>query len=318
MSVYWRLCSPRGVPGGVGIFQIVSDRPDRLDRVLADLRLGPVEVGRVRLCDLLGVDQGVVMRAGATCCILTPHGGVEILRCLEQALRDAGLEAWEEIDPRLLYPEASSDIEARMLLALASCPSPRGVDLLLIQPARWLQAGARSSPEIDAARMHLLVPPSVVLVGPANIGKSSLLNALGGRTLAAARDEEGTTRDHVGVMLELDGLCVRCVDTPGMRDNPDPIEAEAWRLARDEIARADLVLLCGDFGSPAPSPDDLPEIGGRTLTIALRSDLGRAAFPGDQAVSAVSGEGLHELACLIRSTLVPDAVLDDPSPWRFW
>ncbi len=318
MSARWRLCSPQGVPAGVGILQIAADDADQLDRVLEHLGLGMVDVGQVRLRDLLGVDQGVVMRVSPTCCILTPHGGVEILRRLGEVLRDAGLEAWEEIDPLALYPEASSEIEARMLLALASCASPRGVDLLLVQPERWSQPDARTDPDLDRVRMHLLVPPTVVLVGPPNVGKSTLLNAMGGRMVSITRDEEGTTRDHVGVMLELDGLCVRCVDTPGLRNNPDSAEAEAWRLAEIEVARADLVLLCGDSGSPPPAPEHLPVMGGRRLTVALRRDLGAPAWEADLAVSTRTGEGIDALARLIRRTLVSDRAIEDPSPWRFW
>ncbi len=318
MSARWRLCSPQGVPAGVGILQIAADDASQLDCVLERLGLGMVDVGQVRLRDLLGVDQGVVMRVSPTGCLLTPHGGVEILRRLGEVLRAAGLEEWEDVDPWSLYPEASSEIEARMLLALASCASPRGVDLLLVQPERWSQSDARSDPDLDRSRMHLLVPPTVALVGPPNVGKSTLLNALGGQVVSITRDEEGTTRDHVGVMLELDGLCVRCIDTPGMRKNPDPAEAEARRLAEIEIARADLVLLCGDAGAAPPTPAHLPTNGGRRLTVVLRRDLGDPAFAADLAVSARTGVGIDALARLIRRTLVPDRAIEDPSPWRFW
>src|SRR6185295_9623266 len=115
-------------------------------------------------------------------------------------------------------------------------------------------------------------PPTVVAIGPPNIGKSTLLNALAGRSVAIVADEPGTTRDHVGVRLDLAGLVVNYIDTPGLdpRGAHEAIQREAQDLARDAARAADLVLLCSDPANAAPTGVPARD----TLRLGLRADLG--------------------------------------------
>ncbi|QKK10189.1 MAG: GTP-binding protein [Planctomycetota bacterium] len=116
-----------------------------------------------------------------------------------------------------------------MLETLSRAVSPRAVDLLLDQPARWAAQGLpappldtpSTSPELSRVLDRLVVPPLVVAIGPSNVGKSTLLNRLAGRPVAVTADEPGTTRDHVGSLVDLDGLIVRYVDTPGLQARRD-------------------------------------------------------------------------------------------------
>ena len=87
---------------------------------------------------------------------------------------------------------------------------------------------------------------SVVLAGPVNAGKSTLLNLLAGRDAAIVSDKEGTTRDVIEVRLTLSGVPVRLADTAGLRQTEDKIEAEGIKRAESEIGDADLVLLVID------------------------------------------------------------------------
>jgi len=82
----------------------------------------------------------------------------------------------------------------------------------------------------------------VVIVGAPNVGKSSLLNALAGEERAIVTDIAGTTRDLLRETLALDGIELTLVDTAGLRESSDLIEAEGMRRARAELLRADLVL----------------------------------------------------------------------------
>jgi tRNA modification GTPase len=91
----------------------------------------------------------------------------------------------------------------------------------------------------------------VVIAGPPNAGKSSLLNALAGHDAAIVTEMPGTTRDVLREHIVVDGLPVHVVDTAGLRDTVDVIESEGVRRARAEIARADLVLYVMDV-SAAP------------------------------------------------------------------
>jgi len=87
---------------------------------------------------------------------------------------------------------------------------------------------------------------SVAIVGRPNAGKSSLLNALLGRTRSIVTHLPGTTRDTVEDLLELEGILFRLSDTAGTRDTDDAIEREAVQRAADTARGADLVLLVLD------------------------------------------------------------------------
>lgn len=199
-----------------------------------------------------------------------------------------------------------------MLGVLAEAASPRAVGLLLDQPRRW-RAHDPSDGLADARVLSRLIrPPLVAAVGGANIGKSSLLNAVSGASVALAFDRAGTTRDAVGVLVELDGLVVRWLDTPGI----DAPGTPAAIIALDGARQADLVLRCVD--STADASDLDPAAIEADLIVATRADRGHPGFRADAVTSASTGLGIAELARLIRSSLTPDAVLDDPRPWRFW
>ena len=92
----------------------------------------------------------------------------------------------------------------------------------------------------------------VVIAGPPNAGKSSLLNALLGERRAIVSATPGTTRDSIEEWLDIDGWPVRLVDTAGLRETDDDIEGEGVARARDLMKKADIVLhLTPADGNPA-------------------------------------------------------------------
>lgn len=186
--------------------------------------------------------------------------------------------------------------------------------------ARGWRPGAPD--EARARRLsRLLRPPLVVAVGAANAGKSSLLNALAGRTVAIAADVPGTTRDCVAGRVTLDGLVVDWLDTPGIRDTQDAIEIQSRAIARTLAQRADLVV--GIDAPDAPLPADCSAIVARAPDIIIRtkSDVdGSAHTPTGLervAVSARIRNGLDVLALAVRRALVPDADIECADPWIF-
>src|SRR5262249_61034710 len=87
------------------------------------------------------------------------------------------------------------------------------------------------------------------LAGPANAGKSSLLNRIARRDAAIVSPFAGTTRDVIEVHLDLDGQPVTLLDTAGLRESEDPVEQEGIRRARERAANADLVPWAQDRGA---------------------------------------------------------------------
>jgi len=146
---------------------------------------------------------------------------------------------------------------------------------------------------------------TVVLAGPPNAGKSSLLNALAQSETAIVSPVPGTTRDVLRERIHIDGMPLHIVDTAGLRASRDAIESEGIRRAREQMARADRILLVLDDAAGADAPAEvlglLPANLPRTV-IRNKIDLsGREAgikdVSGDVeiALSARTGAGLDGL-----------------------
>jgi tRNA modification GTPase len=135
----------------------------------------------------------------------------------------------------------------------------------------------------------------VVVAGPPNAGKSSLINAIVGEDRIIVSDVPGTTRDHIEVPLALGGVPLRLTDTAGLRSTDDRVEAIGVDRAGRLIDAADMLVWLGD---PAGAP-----LHPRTIRVHPKSDLpDRRDVPeGSLAVSALSGEGLGELTAEIES-----------------
>lgn len=370
-------------PGAIAIFEIEVDDPADLPDVLRHVagiaprprgdtaRANAWAPGVIRLTPLGGgVDDGLIAVLGPARAQVMPHGGPRVAQRLmtiwseELGGRQLAVEA---MDPRRLYPEAAHLAEALWLQTLARTQSPMGVDLLLDQPRRWAAFRARMGADPnnsggldprqqwtpvlhDRARSlrALIDPPLVVLAGRPNVGKSTLSNALLGREVSIAADVAGTTRDYVGSVVDLGGLVVKWVDTPGLRETADPLEAESIRIARHMIEAADLLIEARAPGVEAPVLPREPD-----LRVLLKADLLRDRPPStargsepfaseadgsggqvaasacgvDDAisgssllcVSARTGAGLADLVSAVRSLLVGGLAEAEPSdlPWLF-
>ena len=267
------------------------------------INIGSVsDVGTMRLAQLSGIDEALVCRVASGHLQIHTHAGPFVIEKLLSALRTAGAQ---------LDESAARTSEERLNYWLAHAPSPRALDLLLAQPRlREAGGGSGADPRLD----RLLLPPLVVAIGRPNVGKSSLLNALARRSVAIVSDAPGTTRDSVGALLELDGLAVRWLDLPGLRETDDPIEAEAIRRAREWAGIADLAIQCtDDSGQRAP----LDTAGRSAVTVLTKADLHPGPpLPGVHACSAKTGTGIPELARAVRASLVPDDILTTDTHWN--
>lgn len=143
---------------------------------------------------------------------------------------------------------------------------------------------------------------SVVLAGPPNSGKSTLLNALARRDVAIVSPIPGTTRDAIEVRCDLGGLPVTFVDTAGLRETVDPIEHAGIARTRAHIGAADFVLWLSPCDASAEPGDIASRPGERGLVVQTKADLA-GANPGvadGLAISARTGLGLDGLIERVR------------------
>jgi tRNA modification GTPase len=129
----------------------------------------------------------------------------------------------------------------------------------------------------------------IVVAGPPNAGKSSLLNAIAGEERAIVTDIPGTTRDHIEVPLSLGGVPILLTDTAGLRDSSDDVEAIGIERAERLAAAADVLVWLGELKHAPDHP--------RTIRVHAKADLaGREqAPPGSLAVSSATGAGISGL-----------------------
>jgi len=135
----------------------------------------------------------------------------------------------------------------------------------------------------------------VVIAGAPNVGKSSLFNAMLGRSRAIVTEIPGTTRDAIEAVLDAGPWPIRLVDTAGLRETTDVVEQLGIEVATQYLASADVVLACGDSAeSVALTVDIISRVSGAQV-IGVRTKADLAGSMGDGMVSATTGEGIREL-----------------------
>lgn len=199
------------------------------------------------------------------------------------ALAEGGLSkqiaAWQE---RLLFLSAAAE------RAIDYDEADDGPDPLLLRDCAALASDLRDW--LDRPRAEPLKDGvRVVVAGPPNAGKSSLINVIAGEERAIVTDVPGTTRDHIEVPLSLAGVPILLTDTAGLRDTDDRVEAIGVERAATLIQRADVLLWLGE---PSDAPDHP-----RLVRVHAKADLPerRAVPEGSLPVSANSGAGVAAL-----------------------
>ena len=204
-----------------------------------------------------------------------------------QALRQLGGEQGRLLadwTSRLLHSLAMQ--EAMIDFAEEDLPD---VEAELVDGLRRLQRELQQHLSSSRAGERLRRGLVFVITGPPNVGKSSLLNALAGRDAAIVSSSPGTTRDVVPVELVLAGIPVTLVDTAGLRETCDEAEAEGVRRAREQGARADLIIEVSDASAPGAPPSSPGH-----MHVANKTDLAPPP-PGLLGVSVRTGDGIEDL-----------------------
>lgn len=200
------------------------------------------------------------------------------------------------------------------------------------QAVRVLE-GALGAHLRDARRgQRLRSGAHVVVAGPPNAGKSSLVNLLSRKPVSIVSPEPGTTRDVLETPVDLAGFPALLSDTAGLREGAGPVEQEGVRRARQRLEQADLILAVLDASdlASAASRDFLDTVvapraaqspggsGQRLLLVLNKSDLLPAAGPEPRPelpphllLSCLTGAGLDRLLEALKAELA--AVCGDPA-----
>lgn len=259
------------------------------------------------------------------------HGGHTAVAMIQERLIEQGCRPvpWQD----WAAGQTEDPISAAALVALANARTERTAMILLDQYQgalrqaidafqRALAQGDASSAEGQIRTLlgrssvgrHLVEPWKVVLAGPPNVGKSSLINALVGYRRAIVDPIAGTTRDVVTATTALEGWPVEFSDTAGLREGDHPLEQAGIELARQKLAAADFVLLVFDASQPwSRQESQLLEAWPEALVVHNKADLLDASLPqasGSPQVpgiltSAIQGTGIESLIEAVVRRLVP-------------
>ena len=215
--------------------------------------------------------------------------------------RDALLETLAHLEAWIDFPEEDIDPHTGGRLREEIDSVLRTIDGLLAtaDQGRILREGVRT-----------------VLFGAPNVGKSSLLNRLLGFERAIVSETAGTTRDTIEETINLGGIPLRLVDTAGVRDASDAIEAEGILRTTRQIEAADLLIEVVD-ASEAPGESAAPDSGTPRVLVLNKADLTiHPAWEGVEAVrlSCATGSGFDDLSEEIHRVLqLTDADWGDQS-----
>ncbi len=255
------------------------------------------------------------------------HGGQAVVAQVEAALIRQGCQSvpWQDwaalhesgqiaAEARVALPAARTERTAAILLDQYQGALDRALLALTESVNRGDSDSVRSQVQALLARVelgrHLTKPWRVVLAGPPNAGKSSLINALLGYRRAIVHPTPGTTRDAVTAVTAIDGWPVELCDTAGLRPAINRIEQAGVEQALVEIASADLVLLVSDPTQPWPAASEqLLKRASNVMVVHSKSDLppvSDVSRPAGLRTSSLTSDGIAALEQAIAIRLVPD------------
>jgi small GTP-binding protein len=259
--------------------------------------------GRLRNGSVELDDPVVVLSPDGKWADINLHGGVWVVESVLELARHHGFEVIETNNEGLPKSAVDGDsvLESEMLANLPLATTELALSALLAQPKAW--GGKVPEPAemlADEALWWLLHPPRIAIVGQPNVGKSTLANRLFGQERSITADVPGTTRDWVGEMVNLDGLAVMLLDTPGTRESDDPLERAAIVQSLTETKEVDLRVWVIDATDLPPARQS--RLGDRDLVVINKidrlADAERAKladWPNAIQISALNGQGVELL-----------------------
>jgi tRNA modification GTPase len=337
MGVFAAVMTGQGM-GAIATVQLSGDTAEDVLRKVFRTKSGrpfKLAVGRVLLGGIADdgeiIDEVTIGCEGPRIFAIHCHGNPLIVARIMGLLRRHGVQAVpaEQLLARILASRKTHDaisIEAKQ--ALATVKTIEGAAIIANQVKAGLSEKIRQwQDQLDSMPLEriateaqdilkhseparlILFGCSIVLVGPPNTGKSTLLNTLAGREKAIVSDIRGTTRDWVSAEIHIPPLAATIIDTAGLDGGADAlggIDQATQQKSMEITKRADLVLLVLDLSQPV---EQLPEavtaqlMGRKVVTVLNKADLPSrldvARLPGISGLivqmSAKQGSGIDDL-----------------------
>jgi tRNA modification GTPase len=272
-EVLARILEAGAMPAGPGEFTQRAFLNGKLDLTQAE-----------GIMDLISAQTRLALRAARD--QLAGTLGQKTLEARDHLLETlAHLEAWIDFPEEDIDPESGAALTARISQTLTQVESL----LATADQGRVLREGVRT-----------------VIFGEPNVGKSSLLNRLLGCERAIVSDQAGTTRDTIEEVINLQGIPLRLVDTAGIRDAADSLEAAGIQRTVRQIETADLLLEVADASRPRPADSILPATGAKRLLLLNKADLREDESWSEVdavRISCSTGEGFETLSSTIAEAL---------------
>ncbi|MGC8624874.1 MAG: GTPase [Phycisphaerae bacterium] len=357
---------------GTGAIAVIAVGGSRAGDAVAELypQAKHLSTGGVKRATLVfqgqEIDDALIVCRTAINFEIHAHGGVAVVEQILAALRAAGATVsdaplahgdWlldDDVATAQHYSSAPAilrevletlpTVDNLFTLRLLTCQHTTGLaawarkSIMQLQTlsqaqALWLvESQAQWIMRRSSYLRHFLQAPRIVLIGEPNAGKSTLLNALAGRSASITSTVAGTTRDWVDVTIRLTADAVSLnaivVDTAGLRPTNDPLEQEAIRRSHQQTRRADVVVVVLDGSTeliPVLPPTAEPWRGESPAWIyainkmdrPLRMDPRKVSSRGRAVqVSALCGDGIDELHAAILETLgLGNCTADTPWVW---
>jgi tRNA modification GTPase len=295
MSVFAAVMTGKGT-GAIATIQLYGDSAADIIRQIffpkpAELTTGKIVLGVIKSGDKT-IDQVTIGCENNNTYAINCHGNPLIVEEIMQLLQQQGVELLTAEQLLCKTSARNNTIALEAKLTLPKAKTIQGTQIILNQIDSGLTASAKNwlqnPPDKIAAEAQKIIDKSkiakfiisgcsIVLAGPPNTGKSTLLNQLCGRQKAIVADIKGTTRDWISANCQIGSLAAELIDTAGFDDKPaSDIEKTAQQTATELINQADIVLLVLDNSEPADQIDifltNIPT-GKKILPVLNKSDL---------------------------------------------